>query len=175
VLQLARRPLTVALVRLDGTTWTREPGEVWQVNTPTTSATKVAVPSGFPLGTLLRPALDREILTSALTTGYRSAAEDRGLEFVEGARARHCRVALDGLTFLAAFPAAAWFSTHEDLHRWRGALDYWVFLDGQIGQVSAAINGEAQGLGRTGLQANLRATLTATDRGDPVGIGAPRP
>ena len=38
--------------------------------------------------------------------GYRAAAEDRGLEFVEGARARHCRIALDGRTFQAAFPAA---------------------------------------------------------------------
>ena len=64
-------------------------------------------------------------------------------------------------------------SASQDLHRWRGALDYWVFLDGQVGQVIANVNGEALSLGRDGLQANLVARLTATDRGRPVTIGEP--
>ena len=161
-----------ALVRLDGTTWVRPPRQDWQTLVGTPTAGDQAV-NGVPFPPLPRPGLDREVLDTALTVGYRSAAEERGLEFVEGARARHCRVALDGRTFLAAFPAAGWMSSHEDLHRWRGALDYWIFLDGQVGQVTAVINGEAQSLGRAGLQANLYATLTATDRGDAVAIEAP--
>ena len=168
------------LVRHDGTTWTRTPRDDWQgpllpTGASATSGTTNQPGADQPFPPLAHPALDRELLATALTVGYRSAAEDRGLEFVEGARARHCRVALDGRTFQAAFPAVGWISAREDLHRWRGALDYWIFLDGQIGQVSAAINGEAQSLGRVGLQANLFAALTATDRGSPVSIDAPRP
>ena len=44
--------------------------------------------------------------TVALPADVRTTAEDRGLEFVEGAAARHCRVAIDGTTFVAAFPQA---------------------------------------------------------------------
>jgi hypothetical protein len=160
-----------ALVRVNGTTWIRGPRQDWRLAPlPVTATASV----GFPLGPIAHPALDEEVLITALTTPYRAAAEERGLEFVEGARARHCSVALDGPTFEAAFPSVAWMSTHEDLHRWRGALDYWIFLDGQVGQVMALVNGEAQSLGRHGLQANLSATLTATDRGGPVTIAAPR-
>jgi hypothetical protein len=162
-----------ALIRIEGTTWTRMPRGPWRI-----ADVAAAQPSGngetapFPPAT--RPALDREVLVTALSPAYRSAAEDRGLEFIEGARSRHCRVALDGRTFEAAFPAVGWLATYEDLHRWRGALDYWIFLDGQIGQVAAVVNGEAQSLGRAGLQANIYATLTATDRERPVTIEAPR-
>lgn len=162
-----------ALVRVDGTTWTRQPRTDWEV--AGVSVTASAAPSaGTPIPPATRPEMDREVVATALTVAYRVAAEDRGLEFVEGARARHCRVALDGPTFQAAFPAIGWISETQDLHRWRGALDYWIFLDGEIGQVSAVVNGEALSLGRVGLQANLFATLTATDRGRPETIEAPR-
>jgi len=163
-----------ALVRLDDNTWVRGPRQDWRTLVGAPTADDQAV-SGVPFPALSRPGLDREVLDTALTPGYRSAAEDRGLEFVEGARARHCRVALDGRAFPAAFPAAAWMSSQQDLHRWRGALDYWIFLDGQVGQVTAVVNGEAQGLGRAGLQGNLYATMTATDRGRTVTIEAPQP
>ena len=130
-----------ALVRSDGSTWVRGPRQDWR---PALGGDAMVDPGGgFPLAPSAHPALDREVVMTALTVPYRSAAEDRGLEFVEGARARHCSVALDGRTFEAAFPAVAWISAHEDLHRWRGALDYWIFLDGQIGQVTALVNGEA--------------------------------
>ena len=161
-----------ALVRLDDRTWVRGPRQGWRTLVGAPTADDQAA-SGVPFPALSRPGLDREVLDTALTPGYRSPAEDRGLEFVEGARARHCRVALDGRAFQAAFPAAAWMSSQQDLHRWRGALDYWIFLDGQVGQVTAAVNGEAQGLGRAGLQANLYANLTATDRSQSVTIEAP--
>jgi len=39
--------------------------------------------------------------------------------------------------------------------------------------VIATVNGEALSLGRDGLQANLHATLTATDRNGPVTVRAP--
>jgi hypothetical protein len=175
-----------ALVRFDGATWTRPPRSPWQANGqlaapptapngPPTPPLDPLVPAGTAFPAVVRPALDREVLDSALTPGYRAAAEERGLEYVEGARARHCRLALDGRTFQLAFPEAGWISSREDLHRWRGTLDFWVFLDGEVGQVTATINGEARSLGRSGLQAYLTATLSATDRGAPVTIQPPGP
>jgi hypothetical protein len=162
-----------AVVRSDGTTWVRGPRQDWR--RALGGDATIDAGGGVPIAPAAHPALDWEVVMTALTVPYRPAAEDRGLEFVEGARARHCSVALDGRTFEAAFPAVAWMSAHEDLHRWRGALDYWIFLDGQIGQVTALVNGEAQSLGRPGLQATLSATLTATDRGSTITIEAPRP
>jgi len=67
----------------------------------------------------------------------------------------------------------SWIVGTPDLHRWRGHLDYWVFADGEVGQIDASVNGEAVSLGDQGLQANLRATLTATDRDRQVSIVAP--
>jgi hypothetical protein len=174
------------LVRVDGSTWTRPPRASWEAvghipapppppDGPPTPPADPLVPTGRDFPAVVRPALDREVLASALSPGYRAAAEERGLEYVEGARARHCRVALDGRTFQWAFPEVGWMSVRQDLHRWRGTLDFWVFLDGDVGQVTATVNGEAQSLGRSGLQANLMATLTATDRDKPVAIQPPTP
>jgi len=108
--------------------------------------------------------LDLQAVTTALTDGYRATAEDRGIEFVEGARARHCRIAIDGPTFRLAFPQVTWLVGRADLHRWRGELDFWVFTDDEIGQVIASVNGDAVDMVDTGLQATIRTTLTATDR-----------
>ena len=66
----------------------------------------------------------------ALSPEARAAAESRGVSIIEGAPARQCRVAIDGPTFLAAFPQASWLIGAADLAHWRGQLDYWVFLDG---------------------------------------------
>ncbi len=67
-------------------------------------------------------------------------AEDLGVELVEGARARHCRTAVDGPTALDTFLPLRWLAggqlltvTHP-LTEWRGTLDWWVFTDGQLGQ-----------------------------------------
>jgi len=125
--------------------------------------------------TLDAETLDRHVLEVALSPGNRAAAEEHGLEFIEGARARHCRIAVDGPIFRAAFPQVRWFAGDDDLHRWRGQLDYWVFGDGEVGQVTASVNGDAIALGESGLQATIRATLTATDRGTPRTITAPVP
>ena len=158
------------LVRVGPTTWTQPPRGQW-TSAPVDGS---ASPADSALAAFVaRPTIDQDLVVSALASSSRKAAEERGLEFLEGARARHCRVAIDGRAFQAALPAVLWMSSRQDLHRWRGSLDYWIFLDGQIGQVSATINGEARSLGRDGLQAHLSATLTATDRGRPLEIRAP--
>jgi hypothetical protein len=86
------------------------------------------------------------------------------VEVIEGARARRCRVAVDGETFERAFPQVRWLIGSADLHRWRGQLDYWVFLDGQVGQIAGNVNGEAAGILPDALQGTVEVRLTATER-----------
>jgi hypothetical protein len=155
------------VARVGGTVWTREPGRPWQAASTASDRTDV----------------DLVVLERVLRFDGRTAAEDLGLEYLEGARARHCRIAIDGPAFLAAFPQARWLTparpntgtppSDTDLHRWRGDLDFWVFGDRQVGQVHASVSGEAHALGRDGLQGTLRARLTAWDRGTRHPIEAP--
>lgn len=151
------------VARVGGRAWIRSPGRGWS---PTVASEALVD-------------VDLDVLSRALRLELREAAEDRGLEYVEGARARHCRIAINGSGFLAAFPQARWLAAVElpDLHRWRGQLDFWVFGDRQLGQARGIVNGEAAGLGRDGIQATLHVELIATDRGversiePPVGTG----
>lgn len=130
--------------------WVRTPSLGWRA----ASADRVAADS-----------LDVQALSTALTADYRATAEDRGVEVLEGARARRCRIAIDGETFEATFPQVRWLVGSADLRRWRGQLDYWVFLDGQVGQVAGSVNGEAVGVVPDALQATVEMRLTATERG----------
>lgn len=109
--------------------------------------------------------LDVQALTVALSEDYRATAEDRGVEVIEGARARRCRIAVDGEIFDAAFPEVRMLVGTADLHRWRGQLDYWVFLDGEVGQIAGSINGEATAVVPEALQGTVEVLLTATERG----------
>jgi hypothetical protein len=109
--------------------------------------------------------LDVQAVAAALTPDYRATAEDHGVEVLEGARARRCRVAVDGETFEAAFPQVRWLVGSADLRRWRGQLDYWVFLDGQVGQVAGSASGEAAGVVPDALLGTVEVRLTATERG----------
>ncbi|HKB27546.1 MAG TPA: hypothetical protein VKC59_00830 [Candidatus Limnocylindrales bacterium] len=109
--------------------------------------------------------LDEQAMAIALTGGYRATAEDRGVEVIEGARARRCRIAVDGPIFESAFPQARLLVGSADLHRWRGQLDYWVFLDGEVGQIVGSINGEATGVVPEAIQGTIEVRLTATERG----------
>jgi hypothetical protein len=109
--------------------------------------------------------VDLQALEVALSPGYRATAEDRGVEVIEGARARRCRIAVDGQVFSDAFPQAAWLVGPADLHRWRGQLDYWVFLDGQLGQLAGSVNGEALDIVPKALLSTIDVRLTATERG----------
>jgi hypothetical protein len=108
--------------------------------------------------------LDAQLIRVALEAGSRDAAEDYGIEFHEGARARHCRVAIDGAGFRSAFPGVEHLVGDASLERWRGELDYWVFADGEVGRVAGSVNGDAASIGETGLQGTLRATMIAIER-----------
>ena len=141
-----------------GGAWTLDPGSRWEAR----AADLVAADT-----------VDLQALEVALTPGYRATAEDRGLEVIEGARARRCRMAVDGPVFAAAFPQARWLAGVADLHHWRGQLDYWVFLDGQLGEVAGSVNGEAAGLAPEAIQATIEVRLTATERGRDVVIYPP--
>jgi hypothetical protein len=117
--------------------------------------------------------LDRAAFRIALTPEARTTAESRGVGLVEGARARQCRIAIDGPTFLAAFPQAKELVGGADLAHWRGELDYWVFLDDQIGRIEGSVNGDAADIQEGALQATVRVAMTATDRELPVTINPP--
>jgi hypothetical protein len=144
--------------RIDRDAWLREPGGAWVRVAPARVATET---------------IDLQVLATALTPGFRATAEDRGVEVIEGARARRCRVAVDGVTFEAAFPQIRWLVGDADLHRWRGQLDYWVFLDGQLGQVAGDAGGDAAGLGTQSIVGAVTVRLTVTERDRPVVIHPP--
>ncbi len=139
----------VGTARVADAAWTRVPGEGW-----------VAVPPSDVAG----QTIDLQVLATALTYDNRATAEDRGVEVIEGARARRCRVAVDGATFEAAFPQIRWLVGDADLHRWRGQLDYWVFLDGQLGQVVGDAGGDGAGLVAGALVGDVAVHMTATER-----------
>lgn len=117
--------------------------------------------------------LDRQLLLEALTPPQRRVVENAGLAFIEGARARHCRIALDGATLRRAVPQVSLLVGDADLERWRGALDFWVFADGQLGQANGYASGPAASLTDDALTAELRFQLIAVDRGDPVLVKPP--
>ena len=119
--------------------------------------------------------LDLAVLRAALDTEARAAAEEIGIAYVEGARARHCRVAIDGDTFRRAFPQVRWLAGDADLHRWRGELEYWIFTDAQLGRADAWIEGEGFTLRPGAIRGRLEASLTATERGSSITIAAPAP
>jgi hypothetical protein len=135
--------------RIGESTWWRDPGRPWARTDPTRVTDE---------------SIDMQVLATALTAGNRATAEDRGVDVIEGARARRCRVAVDGKTFQSAFPQVRLLVGDADLHRWRGQLDYWVFMDGQLGQVIGSASGEASGIDPDGLTAEIQVRLAATER-----------
>ena len=147
--------------RIGEEAWTLEPRGPW---------TRV------PPATLDDATLDLLAIAVALPPEVLPTAEDRGIETIEGARARHCRVAIDGPAFVAAFPQARWLIGDDaPIQRWRGSVDFWVFLDGTVGIVDGFVSGEPGGLAPRSLWATVRARLTATDRGEPVALSPPAP
>ena len=69
----------------------------------------------------------------------------------------------------------SWLLGTADLAHWRGQLDYWVFLDGQIGRITGSVNGDAADIQLGALQSTVRVELTATDRGSTVELTPPTP
>jgi hypothetical protein len=150
-------------VLLGPTAWTLQPEGEWTVDTR----------AGVASDPLHADLLDDTVLIEALSRTNRATAEDRGFEYVEGARARRCRVAVDGPTFMATFPQLALLSGDASVKAWRGQLDYWIFGDGELGRVEGFVNGAAQDILPHGLQATVNVRMTATDRGRNVTIMAP--
>ena len=148
----------VGAARVGDRAWDRQPGTAW-------------VPT--PLDALENGDLDVPLVDEALTPANRSVAEDRGLSFIEGARARHCRIVVDGDTLRRAMPEVGLLIGQTDISRWRVDLDYWVFADGQLGQADGRATGPAGGLEEDALLAALRFRLTAVDRGLPVTVFPP--
>jgi hypothetical protein len=138
--------------------WIRTPTRVWE---------------RAKLTSVVDETLDLQAVRQALNPGARAAAEDYGIEVIERAPARRCRVSVDGPTFRASFPQVGWLVGDDDLQHWRGQLDYWVFLDGALGQVAGSVNGEAGGLVEQAIQGRLEVFLTATDRGRDLVIHPP--
>ena len=68
-----------------------------------------------------------------------------------------------------------WLVGDADLHRWRGELDYWVFADGQLGQVVGNASGEAIGIDPEHLLADVVVHLTATERDRDLVVYPPAP
>jgi hypothetical protein len=148
------------VARIGDTTWATTRGSPWRPVSDTAVADD---------------GVDVQALDAALTQGYRATAEDRGIETIEGARARHCRIAVDGAVFADAFPQVDLLVGDADLHRWRGQLDYWVFLDGELGQVAGSMNGEGAGITPESLLGTIDVRMTATERGRDSVIYPPGP
>jgi hypothetical protein len=146
--------------RIGEDAWVREPFGGWRRGTTSEVAG----------GTV-----DYQAIVVALSPSQRAAAELHGVDVVEGARSRHCRIAVDGPTFRRAFPEVKWLVGTNEMTHWRGQLDYWIFLDGQLGQVIGSVNGDAAAIRTGALQATIRVSLQATDRGGPVHLNPPTP
>jgi hypothetical protein len=144
--------------RIGARAWTLSPGQGWRAAAP---------------ASLDSDQLDATALEKALASGNRATAEDRGLEYVEGARARHCRAAVDGPTFGDSFPQVVWLIRDASLATWRGEVDYWVFGDGEVGMIAGSVNGNAQAILPHGILATLNVRLTATNRDTAMAIAAP--
>jgi hypothetical protein len=140
--------------------WLREPSGTWDRVTPA------------EVGDV---ALDLTAFKIALSPEARAAASTLGVGLIEGAPSRQCRTAIDGPTFRAAFPQVAWIVGDADLAHWRGQIDYWVYVDGQIGRIAGSVSGDATEIREGALQSTLRVDLTATDRDTDIRITAPTP
>ena len=150
----------VGAARIGEDAWERQPGSGWAT---------------APLAALVDRDLDVPLVEEALTPANRSVAEDHGLSYIEGARARHCRITLDGDTLRRALPEVDLLIGETDISRWRVDLDYWVFADGQLGQADGRATGPAGTLQQDALLATIRFRLTAIDRGLPVTVFPPIP
>ncbi len=118
---------------------------------------------------------DRQIVAVALAPGDANAPEDRGIDYIDGARARHCRIPLDGETVRRMLPAVALVVGGTDISRWKGLLDTWVFADGQLGQADGSVSGPAPDLGADTLQAGVRFRMLAFDRDESITVSPPAP
>lgn len=137
-------------------------------------------PDPFRLSGASQLTVDGPVVATVWSARPRPVAEDLGIDLVFGAKARHCRTAVDGATALATFLPLRWMAgddvlrVRRSLADWRGQIDWWVFTDGQLGQASVSINGyPGEAWPTSGLQGSLTALMTALDRTEPHPIAAP--
>jgi hypothetical protein len=146
--------------RIGSEAWVRQPFGGWR------QTNLAAVADGT---------VDVQAFATALGQDIGDTAEFHGVDVIEGARATHCRIAIDGPTFRRAFPAVAWLVGDDTLGRWRGQLDYWVFADDELGRMTGSVNGDAGGIRDGALQGTIRVNLSATSRGIDLEIVPPGP
>ena len=154
-----------AHVRIGGRAWERRADGPWRIQSAAAAV----------------PTLDTALTRAALSLAARANAEEIGVEHVGGARARHCRLAVDGPTALRAVPAARWligrdlFDGTPALDVWRGELDWWTFGDSSVGIAAVSIHGPVFGgdWPVRGFQVTIDARMTALDRGSPQRIEPP--
>jgi hypothetical protein len=144
--------------RIGDEAWTAEPRQPWEPASP---------------AALTGQNIDRRFVRIALSPDRTAVNQDLGLAVIGGARARHCRVATDGAVVSAALPITSWIVGDADIARWRGEIDYFVFLDGSIGVARGSVNGEAFVLGRPGLLGTFGFELEFLDRGRLVVVEPP--
>lgn len=147
-----------AAARVGANAWSMGPGGSW---------------SKVPAASVDADALDLAALSGVLSPGDRATPENRGYEYVEGARARHCRITVDGDTFAASFPQVVWLVGGASLYAWRGELDYWVFGDGEVGRLEGSVDGDAQDIEPHGILATVDVRMTATDRDSAIAVSPP--
>ncbi len=124
--------------------------------------------------------LDGPVVATLTSSDPGVVVEDLGVGIVSGARARHCRTAVNGPTALQAFLPLRWLAggqlltvTHP-LEEWRGTLDWWVFTDGQLGLASVDIHGyPGEAWPTSGIAGTLSARLSALDRDVPRTVQPP--
>jgi hypothetical protein len=169
--------------------WQNDEGGPWRpAPLDDASPTGPANPGSGPVSTLapgqtpfVPPnTLDQSVIVAALPARLRLAADDLGLELIGGASARHCRLAVDGPTALAAFrPLRILAGQHilsnaPALEAWRGNLDWWVFGDGELGMAEVSVGGiSPPGWPSVGIAGTLTARLTARARGSTQAISPP--
>jgi hypothetical protein len=138
------------------------------------------VPDPYGLLGLNNLTVDGPVAVAAVRPDQPPVAEDVGLELIDGAKARHCRTAIDGPTALDTFVVVRWLAGADPvditatLPAWRGSLDWWVFADGQLGRATAVINGyPGDAWPTSGLQGEIHVEMRALDRADPHEVEVP--
>ena len=128
-------------------------------------------PDPFDLLGINELTVDGPVTVAAVQPERPPVAEDVGLELIEGAKARHCRTAINGQTALDAMLPVRWLAGGDPVHvtsrllEWRGTLDWWVFADGQLGMASLVLNGyPGDAWPTSGLQGEIHVELRAFDR-----------
>ena len=177
-----REPPSLAYTRVGSSAWLRPAGAPWSEVPVVEEITPYVEVGATPAPVILqdRETLDSEVVRVTLASPARLAAEDIGIEIVDGVRARHCRLLAGGSVALQAFRPLRWLigqpplSDTTAIADWRGNLDWWLLPDGRLAMVSVSVEGLNPGW-PGGLQGTLQATLTTHPLASPPPIAAPTP